>query len=127
MAVTVLHEAEIKAAVSMKDAIAAMETAFVAYSRKSATVPPVVSLDVPEEGGEVHIKAAHLHKTAEFVIKVACGFWENRSRNLPIGSGLMLVFSAVTGFPEAILLDNGYLTELRTGAAGAVAAKYMAR
>jgi ornithine cyclodeaminase/alanine dehydrogenase-like protein (mu-crystallin family) len=58
---------------------------------------------------------------------VACGFWKNRSRNLPIGSGLMLVFSAVTGFPEAILLDNGYLTELRTGAAGAVAAKYMAR
>ena len=38
----------------------------------------------------------------------------------------MMVFSASTGLVEAILLDNGYLTAIRTAAAGAVAAKYLA-
>lgn len=127
MGILLLKEAEVRSLVSMSEAISAMEEAFVAYSNKAANVPPVVSLEVPEHQGEVHIKAAHLHSTSEYVIKVASGFWENRSRGLPIGSGLMMVFSAETGEPLAMLLDNGYLTELRTAAAGAVAAKYMAR
>jgi ornithine cyclodeaminase len=39
----------------------------------------------------------------------------------------MVLLNATTGFPQALLLDNGYLTELRTGLAGAIAAKYLAR
>lgn len=39
----------------------------------------------------------------------------------------MVVLSAQAGFCEAVLLDNGYLTDLRTALAGAVAAKYLAR
>jgi ornithine cyclodeaminase/alanine dehydrogenase-like protein (mu-crystallin family) len=42
-------------------------------------------------------------------------------------SGLMLVLSATDGSPVAVLVDNGYLTELRTGAAGAIAAELLAR
>ena len=37
-------------------------------------------------------------------------------------NGLMVLFSATTGLVEALLLDNGYLTDVRTAAAGAVAA-----
>src|SRR3989304_3077592 len=126
MGILLLNETEIRSLVTLSEAISAMEEAFLAYSTKTATVPPVVSLEVPEYQGEVHIKAAHLQATSEYVIKVAAGFWANRARDLPISSGLMMVFSAVTGYPEALLLDNCYLTELRTAAAGAVAAKYMA-
>jgi ornithine cyclodeaminase len=39
---------------------------------------------------------------------------------------MMVLMSAKTGFLEAVLLDNGYLTDLRTGIAGAIAAKYLA-
>jgi ornithine cyclodeaminase len=40
---------------------------------------------------------------------------------------MMMVFDSCTGFPQALLFDNGYLTDVRTAAAGAVAAKYLAR
>jgi len=126
MPVRLIQETDIRKSVTLAEAITAMEEAFVAYSYKKANVPPVVHLDVPEREGEVHIKGAYIHGAGEYVIKVASGFFENSRRGLPVGSGLMLVFSSETGYPEGILLDNGYLTELRTAAAGAVAAKYMA-
>lgn len=126
MSITFLNEEEIRASVTLPEAILAMEQAFAAYSRKEATVPPVMHLDVPQRTGEVHVKAAHVHSAPEYVIKIASGFYDNKKDGLPIGSGMMLVFSAQTGFPLAILLDNAYLTDLRTAAAGAVAAKYMA-
>ena len=127
MQVSVFHESEIRRILTIPEAIEAMEQAFTAYSNKTASVPGVIHLDVPEHQGEVHVKAGYIHGAPEYVVKLAAGFWENRRRNLPVGSGLMIVCSAETGFPQAILLDNGYLTELRTAAAGAVAAKYMAR
>lgn len=121
-----LSEKEIRSAVTLAETIPAIEEAFVACTRKKANLPGVIHLDVPEQEGEVHVKGAYLHGAQEFVIKVASGFYQNRKRGLPAGSGLMMVFSAETGFPLAILLDNAYLTDLRTAAAGAVAAKYMA-
>ncbi len=59
-------------------------------------------------------------------VKVASGFYDNPKRGLPTGAGLMMLFDAATGFPAALLLDNGYLTDVRTGAAGAVAAEALA-
>src|SRR5207247_10083667 len=56
-----------------------------------------------------------------FTIKVASGSYANPDRGLPVGSGIVLVFDSMTGFPRAVLFDNGYLTDLRTGAAGALA------
>ncbi|MCJ7532735.1 MAG: hypothetical protein MUO64_17145, partial [Anaerolineales bacterium] len=61
-----------------------------------------------------------------FAIKIAAGFFDNRKLGLPTGSGMMVLISAKTGNPMAILLDNGYLTNVRTGIAGAIAAKYLA-
>jgi ectoine utilization protein EutC len=126
MAIRVLNEAQVRKAVSMDEAIAAVEKAFIAYSMKQASLPSVIQLDVPDQKGEVHIKSGYIFGEHEYVVKIASGFWENRKKNLPISGGMMLAFSSETGFPIAVLLDNGYLTELRTAAAGAVAAKYMA-
>ncbi|HXG55811.1 MAG TPA: hypothetical protein VNJ03_10570 [Vicinamibacterales bacterium] len=55
-------------------------------------------------------------------MKVASGFYDNPSKGLPSGSGLVALFDAETGLPVALLLDNGFLTDIRTGASGAVAA-----
>merc|ERR1711969_202378 len=52
-------------------------------------------------------------------------FNKNRERGLPPGSGVFCVFSADTGFPLAVFQENRYLTDLRTGAAGAVAVKHL--
>jgi ornithine cyclodeaminase len=126
MAIRVLNEAQIRKAVTLEDAITAVEKAFIAYSMKQASLPAVIQLDVPDHRGEVHIKAGYIFGENQYVVKIVSGFPQNRLHDLPLSSGMMVAFSAETGFPVAILLDNGYLTELRTAAAGAIAAKYMA-
>lgn len=73
------------------------------------------------------MKGAYLRGSPIFALKVATGFYHNAARNLPTGAGLFLVFDAATGFPLALLRDNAYLTDLRTGAAGALAARHLAR
>ncbi|MGH8242055.1 MAG: ornithine cyclodeaminase family protein [Steroidobacteraceae bacterium] len=108
------------------DVVAAMERAFVAYSSGRAVVPPVGELLFDKPPGDAHIKYGYVRDDNVFVIKVATGFYENPRSGLPANSGLMLVFSAVTGAPIAVLLDEGHLTNVRTAAAGAVAAKYLA-
>jgi ornithine cyclodeaminase len=101
--------------------------AFVALARGEVTLPGVIGLELPEAGGEVHVKGAYLHGAPTYSFKVASGFYRNPERGLPVGAGLVLAFSAETGQLAAVLFDNGYLTELRTGAAGALAADLLAR
>lgn len=127
MPIPIYEEAAIRSAVTLPQAIAAMESAFAIYSRKEATVPPVMHLDIPQHRGEVHMKCGYIHGSPYFVLKVAAGFYDNKQLNLPVSSGMMILFDAVSGFPVAFLVDGCYLTDLRTAAAGAVATKYLAR
>lgn len=118
----VFDEEAIKAAVKEPEALASAETAFRALAEDRVELPPPVGLHLPQADGEVHIKSACVLGSAVFAVKVASGFYRNPERGLPTGSGLILVFDAGTGFPLALLQDGGYLTELRTAAAGALAA-----
>jgi len=126
MSILVLTEQEIRQTVSMPEAMEAVEAAFAALARGEARLPDVIALEVPEVNGEIDVKGAHLQGAPYIVFKVAAGFWDNPAKGLPSGSGLMMAFDATTGFPAALLLDNGYLTDLRTGAAGGVAANHLA-
>ncbi len=121
--VRVLRRADVERALGMAACIDAVEAAFVAYSSGRAELPGVIHLDVPEAGGEIHVKAGHLHGAPAYAVKVASGFAGTAGSVL---DGLVLVFDATTGAPLAFLLDGGYLTDLRTGAAGGVAARWLA-
>jgi len=99
---------------------------FSELKKGNAIVPPIMMLPVDEKEGEVDIKSAFIKGLDQMAVKVASGFFQNPKMGLPSGSGLMLVVSAETGFLDGVLLDNGYLTHVRTGAAGAVAAQYLA-
>jgi len=122
----VVEEAELRTCVDMPEAIEAMQAAFAALGRGEAELPPPIGLQLPGVHGEVHVKGAFLHGAPVYAFKVASGFYDNAALGLPTGAGLMLAFNATTGAPEGLLLDNGYLTDLRTGAAGAVAARWLA-
>lgn len=125
--ITVLREAEIRKSVSLNhEALQEIEKGFTALSIGEVTLPPILRIDVDENHGEVDVKTAYIHGLDSFAIKIASGFFENRKLGLPSGSGMMVLVSTTTGFPMAILLDNGYLTDLRTGLAGAIAARYLA-
>lgn len=126
MSVKIFTITEIKRALKNVDAIEVIEKGFAAYSQGKVVVPPVGELLFSDPPGELHIKYGYIKDENFSVIKIASGFYENIKLGLPTGDGLMLVFSQKTGFLEGILLDEGYLTNIRTAAAGAVAAKYLA-
>ncbi|KPJ60306.1 MAG: ornithine cyclodeaminase [Latescibacteria bacterium DG_63] len=106
------------------DLVSDIEAGFVALSAKRAVVPPVGELLL--HAGEVHIKYGYLKEDEYYVIKIASGFYGNPQIGLPSSNGLMLLFSQRTGELMSILLDEGHLTNVRTAAAGAVAAKHLA-
>ena len=108
------------------DMVAALEPAFAALSAGGAQLAAVGELLFSDPPGDVHVKAGHIAGDAHFVVKVASGFYDNGRLGLPSSSGLSLLFDARTGGLSAILLDDGMLTDERTGGAGAVAAKYLA-
>lgn len=128
MQITILTESELRQSVRLDaEAIAAIEEAFSKLAQGLASTPPIMRVDIPRHHGEVDVKSAYIDGLDSFAIKAASGFFDNPKIGLPSSSGLMLLWSAVNGFPEAVLLDNGYLTHVRTGAAGAVAARYLAK
>jgi ornithine cyclodeaminase len=122
-----LREAEIRRLLDPRACLEAIEAAFAAYSTGRADLPAVIQLEVPEHRGEIHIKAGHLHGGPVFAVKIASGFAGNPARGRPANGGMVVAFDAATGVPAALLLDNGYITDLRTGLAGAVAARHLSR
>lgn len=128
MEVTILTEQEIRESVSFdEEAIEAIGEGFSKLVQGEATVPPILAVPVPENHGEVDVKTAYIRGLETFAVKIAAGFHENYRQGLPTGSGMMVMISSKTGFPQAVLLDNGYLTDVRTGAAGALVSRHLAR
>src|SRR5450432_1703150 len=125
--ILILREADIRALLDPAACLDAVERAFTAYSTAQAQLPAVIALDIAESRGEIHMKAGHLRNGPYYAIKIISGFWDNPQLGLPALNGMVVVFDARTGAPAAFLLDNGFITDLRTGAAGAVAAKHLAR
>jgi ectoine utilization protein EutC len=125
--IPIVDEAALRAVVSPRRAVDAMRNAFEADGNGRTRVPAVINLEVPTARGEFHVKTAYIEGVPHVAVKVASGFYDNPSRGLPSGSGLMAVFDAATGLPAALLLDNGFLTDIRTAAAGALAADLLAR
>ncbi len=123
---TVIHRKEIASIVENMDVVAAMEDGFIQYSNGNTVVPPVGELLFEDPKGDAHIKYGYIKKDAYYVIKIASGFYENTKLGIPSSQGLMLLFDQNTGVPKAVLLDEGYLTDIRTAAAGALVAKYFA-
>src|SRR3989442_5477116 len=117
MEVLLVSEREIRDLIGPAEALPAVRDAFVRMARGEAILRGVIRVDIPKSGAEAHVKGAHLQGSRSFTIKVASGSYANPDRGLPTGSGIVLVFDATTGFPQAVLFDNGYLTDLRTGAA----------
>jgi ornithine cyclodeaminase/alanine dehydrogenase-like protein (mu-crystallin family) len=114
---------------TVADAIPSVESAFGALARGKVDVPMPMHIGIHETDaagpGDCHIKGGYIEGTTTFTVKLACvSFYKNLKKGLPAGSGLFCVVDAVTGAPLAVFQENRYMTDLRTGAAGAVALKY---
>lgn len=126
--IKILAEADLRDLVPLDiTAVNCIEQGFVALAGGNVVMPPILSMPIHEHNGEVDVKTAYVPGIDSFAIKMSPGFFDNPKLGLPSTSGLMVLFSANTGMLEALLLDNGYLTDVRTAAAGAVAARHLAR
>ena len=121
-----LGSREVRGLLTIDDCIAAVERAFRLYGEGKAAPPAVLSMHVPEGG--FHVKAGLLtFDRRYFAAKVNGNFPENPARyGLPTIQGVIVLCAAETGTPLAIM-DSRDITALRTAAATAVAAKYLAR
>ncbi|KPQ07110.1 MAG: ectoine utilization protein EutC [Rhodobacteraceae bacterium HLUCCA12] len=126
--IRILTESDLRGLIDLTpELVEAVAEAFRALATGRVVMPPVLSMEIADHHGEVDVKTAYVPGLEGFAIKVSPGFFDNPAIGLPSTSGLMMVFSARTGQVQALLLDNGYLTDLRTAAAGAVAAQALAR
>src|SRR5215216_1556870 len=123
----ILKRSEVASLLSLGECIGAVQKAF-RLNEEGQSLPPGVLETLTETGG-FHIKAAGL-KLAErtyYAAKVNANFPENMSKcGLPTIQGVIALYDGESGYPLA-LLDSIEITALRTGAATAVAAKYLAR
>jgi ornithine cyclodeaminase/alanine dehydrogenase-like protein (mu-crystallin family) len=118
----ILTRADVAAVLTLDDCIAAVEEVFRAYGERRIAAPQ--SLGVHSGHGAFHIKTA---VTSVFAAKLNANFPGNRERyGLPMIQGVIVVIDPERGTPLGIL-DSTLITTLRTAAATAVAAKYLAR
>ena len=123
----ILKRSEVASLLGLGECIGAVEEAF-RLNEEGQSLPPGV-LETLTGGGGFHIKAAGLKLAAGtyYAAKVNANFPQNMSRRgLPTVQGVVALFDGESGYPLA-LMDSIEITALRTGAATAVAAKYLAR
>ena len=122
----ILTRSQIAGLLPFEEYVRVVEDAFRAHAEGRSLEPAIMHVDAPD--GEFHIKAGGLLQPEPyFALKSNGGFFQNRARhNLPNIQGMVILASAATGLPLAVM-DSMEITIQRTGAATAVAAKYLAR
>lgn len=126
MTIPVISEAQLRDCMTLDKALVdSMRTAFSALADGTAVMPPVLRLDIHDHNGEMDVKTAYLKDVEGFCLKVSTGFFNNPQKGLPSLNGMMTLFSSETGQVMAVLLDNGYLTDIRTAAAGGLSVELL--
>jgi len=106
--------------------IKVVKEAFISHVKGEIKSPLPMHIEFNSKNGEnigdCHVKAANAIHLPYFAVKLASGFYQNPGLGLPVNQGLVLLLSATTGQPIALLQDEGLLTSSRTAAAGAIGA-----
>ncbi len=127
MKTLLLKKGDVRQLLRMEDVIAAVEEGYKAYCSGQVIQPGIVSVELPEQNGEMDIKAGYSKSKGMITVKCASGFYDNqRLSALPNSMSSVLLFEGSTGFPLCIM-DGSLITGCRTGAAGAVSARLLAR
>lgn len=124
MQIRVLTAADVRASLTMSAAIDAVAAAYAQLAAGKATMP--LRSRVHTDKGVSLLMPAHLHDTGDFAVKIVSVYGGNPDLGLPTVTATVLAMDSRTGMPLA-LMEGDSLTALRTGAAGGVAARYLAR
>jgi alanine dehydrogenase len=122
--VVLLSRTHVEELLSIDEAIEAVEYCFKLEAEGSAIMPPKLYLHLTEYGGDFRAMPAYIDGYAG--IKWVSVYPNNPRHNLASVMATILLSDPNNGYP-LIIMDGSYITEIRTGAAGGVAAKYLAR
>jgi len=112
--------------ITMRDAVREIEKGFKYFGQGKVQMPPKVYINVKEHKGDLRAMPVYCEGFNSCGIKWVNVHPDNKKRGLPTVMGIMIVSDPVTGYPISIM-DATCTTAYRTGAAGGVAAKYLAR
>lgn len=124
--IRILNDESVKQILDIKSTIKCVETAYVLKAKHQARLFSMISEEIIEGKAEMDIKSGMLDGENVFGLKLVSWFGDNVKQNLPAITGLTMIFDLVNGFPKGIL-NASYMTGMRTGAAGALGIKYLAR
>jgi len=125
--IIVLNEETIKKLLDIKNVIKVVEQAYRLKNSKQADLFPIITHIFELDKADMDIKSGHLKGNANiFGLKLVSWFSENSKKGFPEVIGTIMVFDGKTGIPLGIL-SGEHITCMRTGSAGAVASKYLAR
>ena len=110
----------------MKDVIETIEEVYRAQSAGASAIYPLITEEFVPGSAEMDIKSGWLKDAGIYGLKSVSWFEQNEKVGLPALLGTILIFDAKTGAPVG-LLDGSHITGIRTGAAGAIGAKLLAR
>lgn len=122
----ILTRETIKGLVDVRESVAAIEEAFKLYGKGKVEMPPKVYLRLDRYHGDFRAMPAFIEKLGCCAMKWVNVHPRNRMIGLPTVMAIIILSDPRNGFPLCIM-DGTYATDLRTGAAGGVAAKYLAR
>ncbi|RLF14922.1 MAG: alanine dehydrogenase [Thermoprotei archaeon] len=127
MKTLILSYRDLEPLLEMGEVIERVEEAFRLKGLGRVRMPPKLYVDLPEHGGDVRCMPAYIEDLGIVSIKLVNSHPLNPERfKLRAVMAVIALIDPKTGFPLA-LMDGTLITDLRTGAAGAVAAKYLAR
>lgn len=124
--IKIISDDDVKSILDLKNTILCVENAYRQKAINRAAVLPLVSADLVEGKADMDIKSGIYQAGNLFGLKLVAWFGDNKTQGLPNLTAMAMVFDLKNGFPIA-LINAGYLTAMRTGAAGAVGIKYLAK
>lgn len=124
--VKILNDNDVKGILDIRNTVTCVEKAYMLKANNQARLFPLISEDLSEGKADMDIKSGILNGEGSFGLKLVAWFGENEKQGLPPLTGLTMIFDLKTGLPKAII-NARHLTAMRTGAAGAVGIKYLAK
>jgi alanine dehydrogenase len=121
-----LNRNEVESLLDMKGALKVVEEAFRQHGLKKVQMPSKLYLYFKNHNGDLRTMPAYLEEQDITGVKIVNVHPDNPKKGLPTVMALVILNSTETGAPIAVM-DGTYLTDMRTGAAGGVAVKYLAR
>ena len=121
-----LNRSDIEDLVNIKEVIDVVETSFKKYGLDQVQMPPKMYLYFKKYNGDLRIMPSEIVGMDTSGVKIVNVHPNNREINLPTVMATIVLNSKETGQPLSIM-EGGLITDLRTGAAGAIAAKYLSR